>query len=407
VPQFAYKAKKVDGSVVAGTLQAESERSALDSLSRMGVFPLTIETRAEDKASAHGAAAPRQVARRVKPAEVAIFTRQLGDLMHAGVPLNRALHTLATQTTNLTLSETISEIEKQVSGGASLHEALGRFPKIFSGLYLSMVKAGEMGGFLEEVLRRLSIFIEKDQELRSRISSALAYPILLIVIGSFAITFLMVFFIPRFSEIFKKMGDNLPLVTQIVMGISYFFRDYWMVVFAALVALIFAWKRVGVTARGRRIIDRMKIRAPLFGDVVKKNAISRFTRTLGTLLKSGVAILGALDISKEAMANAVLMEDVVEAVAGVKQGKGLAEILRNSHYFPAMVTDMIAVGEESGNLDEVLITVADSYDIQVERAVRVFISLFEPALLLVMAALVGFIVISMLLPVFTLSSMIK
>jgi type II secretion system protein F len=408
MPQFTYKAKKDDGSVVTGTLQAESERSALDSLGRMGVFPLEIESRSEDKpGTIRATASPRQVRGRIKPADVALFTRQLADLMRAGVPLNRALHTLSTQTTNLTLSEIVTEIEKQVSSGASLHEALGRFPKMFSGLYVSMVRAGETGGFLEDVLHRLALFIEKDQDLRSRISSAMAYPILLIVIGSFAVTFLMVFFIPRFSEIFKKMGDSLPLPTQIVMAVSYFLRDYWMFAAMGLVALMFGWTRLVATSAGRRVVDRLKLRVPLFGEIVKKNAVSRFSRTLGTLLKSGVAILGALDISKAAMANVVLMDDIDEASAGVKQGKGLAEILRGSRYFPAMVTDMIAVGEEGGNLDEVLINVAESYDTQVERAVRVFVSLFEPALLVVMAAIVGFIVIAMLLPVFNISSMVK
>jgi type II secretion system protein F len=407
MPQFAYKAKKDDGSVVTGTLQAESERSALDSLGRMGVFPMEIESRAEDKTTARGAAAPRQVARSVRAGDVALFTRQLADLMRAGVPLNRALHTLGTQTTNLTLAETLRDLERQVAGGATLHEALSKYPKIFSNLYLSMVRAGEAGGFLEDILHRLAIFIEKDQELRSRISSAMAYPILLTVIGTFAIAFLMVFFIPKFSEIFKKMGDGLPLPTQIVMGLSYFMRDYWMFAFMGVVALIFGWKRLVATSAGRRLFDRLKLRIPGFGDIIRKNAVSRFTRTFGTLLKSGVAILSALDISKAAMANAVLMEDVDEASAGVKQGKGLAEILRDSRYFPAMVTDMIAVGEESGNLDEVLVNVADSYDIQVERAIRIFVALFEPALLLVMATAVGFIVIAMLLPVFTLSTIIK
>jgi len=407
MPQFTYKAKKDDGSLVTGTLQAESARSALDSLGRMGVFPLEIESRSEDKPGTVRRTTVRQSHGTVKAGDIAIFTRQLADLMKAGVPLNRALHTLATQTTNLTLSETISEIEKQVSGGATLHDALARFPKMFSTLYVGMVHAGETGGFLEEVLHRLALFIEKDQELRSRISSAMAYPILLIVIGSFAITFLMVFFIPRFSEIFKRMGDSLPLPTQVVMAVSYFLRDYWIFALMGLVALAFAWTRVLATAAGRRAIDRLKVQIPLFGEIVKKNAVSRFTRTLGTMLKSGVTILNALEISKKAMANVVLMEDIDEASAGVKQGKGLAEILRGSRYFPVMVIDMIAVGEEGGNLDEVLVNVAESYDREVERAVRVFNSLFEPALLLVMAAVVGFIVIAMLLPVFTMSSMVK
>ena len=405
MPQFAYKAKKDDGSVVTGTLQAESERSALDSLGRMGVFPLEIES------SSSGPAAParsvRRVARRIKAGDVALFTRQLSDLLKAGVALNRALRTLSEQTQNLELSETVLDIEREVASGKSLHEALAKFPKTFPTLYVSMVKAGETGGFLEEVLHRLALFIEKDQELKSRIASAMAYPALLIVIGSGAVAFLMVFFIPRFSEIFKKMGSNLPVTTQIVMAVSYFCRDYWAFILVGLVALAAGWSQLVQTVAGRRFRDRLKIGAPLFGEIARKNAVSRFTRTLGTLLKSGVPILSALSIAKEAMGNVVLMDDIDEASAGVKQGRSLAEILRQARYFPPMVVDMIAVGEEGGNLDEVLINVAESYDVQVDRQMRVFVSLFEPALLLIMAALVGFIVISMLLPVFTLSSMIK
>jgi general secretion pathway protein F len=408
MPQFAYKAKKEDGSVVTGSLQAESERSALDSLGRMGVYPMEIESSAGGTGRA---VAPvrqqRRVSRRIKAGDIALFTRQLADLLKAGVPLNRALRTLSDQTQNLQLSQTIDEIGKEVAAGKSLHEALARFPKSFPTLYLSMVRAGETGGFLEDVLHRLALFIEKDQDLRSRIASAMAYPTLLVFIGSGAVIFLMVFFIPRFSEIFRKMGNNLPATTQIVMAVSYFCRDYWMILLLALAAMIAAWKQIVRTVGGRRVVDRLRIQVPLFGEIVRKNSVSRFTRTLGTLLKSGVPILGALSISKEAMGNVVLMEDIDEASAGVKQGRGLAEILRLSRYFPPMVVDMIAVGEEGGNLDEVLINVAESYDIQVDRQVRVFISLFEPALLLIMATLVGFIVISMLLPVFTLSSMIK
>ena len=406
MPQFDYKAKKDDGSVVSGTLQAESERSALDSLGRMGVFPLEIASH-DDRPAPSSSAAPRRAGGRVKTPDVALFTRQLGDLLKAGVPLNRALSTLHEQATSAALAEVITAVGKDVSSGAGLHEALAKHPAVFSGLYTSMVRAGETGGFLEDCLLRLSIFIERDLELRSRVKSALAYPALLIVIGSGAIGFLMVFFIPRFSEIFAKMGDNLPLPTQIVMGASSFVRHWWFLLLGAFAALLVGVNQLSQTGPGRRMLDRLRLRVPVFGDIVRKNAISRFTRTLGTLLKSGVPILGALAIAKEAMGNAVLEEDVIEAAAGVKQGKSLAEILRASNAFPPMVVQMIAVGEEGGNLDEVLVNVADSYDLQVERAVRVFISLFEPALLVFMAALVGFVVIAMLLPVFSLSSMIK
>lgn len=406
MPQYDYKAKTGDGAVVSGTLQAESERSALDSLGRMGVYPLEIAAQ-DDRPAAAAAAAPRRSGGRVKLADVSLFTRQLGDLLKAGVPLNRALATLQEQATSGALAEIIEAVGKDVSSGAPLHESLGKHPKTFSSLFTSMVRAGETGGFLEDVLRRLSIFIERDQELRSRVKSALAYPTLLVVIGSGAIAFLMVFFIPRFSEIFARMGDNLPVPTQIVMAASSFVRNWWFLLFLGAAGVIGGVNQLAATGAGRRILDRLRLRVPVFGDIVRKNAISRFTRTLGTLLKSGVSILGALTIAKEAMGNAVLEEDVVEAVAGVKQGKSLAETLKGSRAFPPMVTQMIAVGEEGGNLDEVLVDVAESYDTQVERAVRVFISLFEPALLVFMAALVGFVVIAMLLPVFSLSSMIK
>lgn len=405
MPQFAYKAKKDDGSVVQGTVQAESERSALDSLDRMGVFPLEIQSRSEEAPAA--AATPRRVSGRVRTADTALFLRQLSDLLRAGVPINRSLQTLARQTANQQLSNTITDISKDLAAGKGLHESMARFPKIFPTLHVSMVMAGETGGFLEEVLLRLSTFIEKDRELRSRILSALAYPILLILIGTAAVTFLMVFFIPRFSEIFEKLGSSLPVTTQIVMGVSYFMRDYWFLVALGVVLLIVAWMRASETDAGRRFADRWKLRLPLFGDIVKKSAVSRFTRTLGTLLKSGVPILGALSISKEAMGNRILMEDIDEASAGVKQGRSLAEILRRSRHFPVMVTDMIGVGEEAGNLDDVLINIADTYDVQVDRAVRIFVSLLEPLLLVFMALIVGFIVISMLLPVFDISGAIK
>jgi type II secretory pathway component PulF len=403
MPQYAYKAKKDDGSVVAGTMQADNERTLLDSLGRQGVFPLEVELRSDEAVSA--AQAAKKSRRPVKAADIGLFTQQLADLLKAGVPLHRALTTLSNQSSVAILSDMIDEIARDVAAGKPLHESLVKHPKHFNLLFTSMVKAGETGGFLEDVLYRLASFIEKDEELKSRIWSALAYPILLIVLGAGAIGFLMVFFIPRFSAIFDTMKASLPWPTQVTMKISYFFRDYWMVPLATVLLVPVIWQRIKETFSGRRTIDRVKITTPLFGDIAKKNAIARFTRSLGTMLKSGVPILSALAISKEAMGNVILMQDIDEASAGVKQGRSLAEILRRSRYFPAMVLDMIAIGEESGNLDEVLINVADSYDKQVDRAMKVFISLFEPFLLVVMASIVGFVVVSMLLPVFTLSSM--
>lgn len=404
MPQYAYKAKKDDGSVVTGTMQADSERGALDALGRQGVFPLEIVPQ-DDTMAVDPLRRARKVRRRVRAADVGLFTQQLADLLKAGVPLHRSLSILAEQTSKAALSAIVTGVAKDIASGKPLHEALARHPKSFGPLYVSMVKAGETGGFLEDVLARLAGFIDKDEELKSRIWAAMAYPILLAVVSVAAVTFLMIFFIPRFTEIFDSMKASLPWPTKATMGVSGFVRGnwFWMLPLVGLVPAGWAWFRE--TPRGRLTVDRLKIGMPLFGDVARKSAIARFTRSLGTMLKSGVPILGALSISKEAMGNVVLMRDIDEASAGVRQGRSLAEILRRSRTFPATVVDMIAVGEEAGNLDAVLVGIADSYDRQVDRATKVFVTLFEPLLLFFMAAVVGFIVISMLLPVFTLASM--
>ncbi len=407
MPVFTYKAKKSDGAPVTGTLQAESERAAVDVLFRQGVFPMEIRNRGENERAVVAGGEPKRRRRRATREDVAIFTRQLADLLRAGVALHRALLTLHRQTSNLGLSEVIDQIADDVRGGKPLFESMEKHPKIFSALHVNMIRAGETGGFLQDVLLRIAKFIEKDNELRARVRAALAYPILLLIIGAGSVGFLLTFFIPRFSTIFHDLGGNLPVTTQIVISVGDFMENYWILPFAALLFFILMFKRIGETRAGRQAIDRIRINIPFFGDVVRKNGIARFTRTLGTMLKSGVPILTALQISREAIGNSVLMSEIDEAAEGIRQGRSLGEMLGRSRRFPPMVVDMVSVGEESGNLADVLVNIAESYDVQVDRAVRVFISLFEPALLLVMAAIVGFIVISMLLPVFTLSSMIR
>ena len=313
MPQFSYKAKSEDGSIISGVLQAETEKNAIDSLGRMGMFPMEVSVEGKSLSES----APKRISRKVRKSDIALFTRQLGDLLKAGVSIDRALVTLREQTSNQQLCDVLGNVHKEVLAGKPFHEAFAKHPTIFGTLYVSMVKAGETGGFLEEVLHRLAGFIEKDEELKSRIRAALAYPTLLMTIGFLAITFLMVFFIPRFSEIFDKMGGNLPLPTQIVMAISYFLKDYWFAFLAGILAFIAGVKRFTETDQGRAWIDRALLQVPLFGDIVRKNAISRFTRTLGTLLRSGVPILSALQIAKEAMVNVVLMADIDEAMQRV------------------------------------------------------------------------------------------
>ncbi|MHC4606099.1 MAG: type II secretion system F family protein [Planctomycetota bacterium] len=410
MPTYTYKAKNAGGEPVTGLLQAESEKAALDTLHRQGVFPLEIRGRGDNgsNVAGEGAAERRSFTARRRPraGDIAIFTRQLADLLRAGISLHRALTTLQRQTSNVELARVIGEVAREVSAGKALNEALAKHSNVFSALFVSLVRAGETGGFLEDVLRRLADFIEKDAELRSRVLSALAYPILLLCLGTIAIVVLMIFFIPTFSNVFDELGATLPTATRIVMAISFFIRDYWAIPLAAVVLITLLLQRAYHSTAGRRIFDRVKISLPLFGTVVRRSSIARFTRTLGTLLRSGVPILTALQVSREALGNQVLMEDVEDAGMGVTQGRSLADMLKRTRTFPPMVVDMVAVGEESGNLDEVLINIAESYDRQVDRAVRVFVSLFEPLLLVFMAAIVGFIVVSMLLPVFTLSGQI-
>src|SRR5688572_27783607 len=254
MPLFAYKAKKDDGSTVEGMLQADTERGALDALGRQGVFPLEIEeSGAARKAEVRTAA--RKSRRRIKVEDVGLFTQQLGDLLKAGVPINRALGTLQAQTSNAAFSELIAELSKEIASGKPLHETLARHPKHFPALYTSMVRAGETGGFLEDVLHRLALFIDKDSDLRSRLKAALAYPALLIVMGTGAIAFLMIFLIPKFSEIFSKLGSELPWNTKVIMSVSYFMRDYWMIPVSLIVLLPFVWARITSTFAGRHTVD--------------------------------------------------------------------------------------------------------------------------------------------------------
>jgi type II secretory pathway component PulF len=395
----------------------------------MQLFPLELEARSE-RAPEKAAPAPKPETgpgpapagaeaangreatdaprpRRIRLADTALFSRQLADLLRAGVNLNRALRTLTRQTDNPALVAVIEQVRTDVAGGMGMADALSRHPAAFSPLYVSMVRAGETGGFLEDVLQRAAHFAEKELELRGRITGALIYPSLLVSVAVLAIGFFVFYFIPRFTEIFKDLGGELPFLTRIMIGISDLGLNYWWA-FAGggVLAGISLWRALK-TAQGRFVYDRIRLRAPLLGPLVTKTAVARFTRTLGTLLKSGVPILTAIEISREALGNEVLKLDATEAAAAVKEGRNLAEPLGRSPYFPPVVVDMIAVGEESGNLDEVLGHVADAYDREVDRAVRIFVSLLEPALLVVMAAIVGLIVIAMLLPIYSLQGTMR
>jgi type II secretion system protein F len=413
MPTFTYKAKKGTGETVSGSLAADSERGVLDALDRLKLFPLELRqaTAAEIGATVpqkrHGAGAMAAFGRKTSSNDVCNFTRQLSDLLGAGVPLNQALISLAAQTTKPALVDVIEKLREDVSAGTSFSEAMTHHPKVFSPLHISMVKAGETGGFLEDVLERISVFLEREEELRNRVKSAMAYPVLLMVVGTCAVVFLLTFFIPKFAVIFNDLGGTLPLPTRILLAVSGFLQGYGLFLAAGLVAAFFLLKRYTATADGRLWWDKFKLAMPVVGTIGQRSAISRFSRTFGTLLKSGVPVLQALEISKEALANLAMANEIEKVRESVKEGKSIAQPLRGSACFPPTVVDMLAVGEEAGNLEEILLRIAQRYDSEVDRAVKLFVSLLEPMMILVMAGIVGFVVISMLLPVFTLNSMIK
>jgi type II secretory pathway component PulF len=425
MPTYAYKAKNGTGEVVSGTLIADTEQAAVSTLDHMQLYPLQLEARSEqvaepaaaeadraagEKALAAAAPAPEAHAprrRRVRTSDTARFSRQLADLLRAGVNLNRALGTLTRQTATPALVAVIEEVRSDVSGGMTFADALRKHPAVFQPLFVNMVRAGEAGGFLEDVLHRAAQFAEKELELRGRITSALIYPTLLVSVAFLAILYFVFIFIPNFTTIFRDLGGELPLLTKAMIGVSHFASRYWWAFLGGSTFVLFAIWRILGTPRGRYACDRLRLHLPLLGDVIQKTAIARFTRTLGTLLKSGVPILTAIEIAQDALGNEVLKLAAAEAAMAVKEGRSLADPLGRSAYFPPVVVDMIAVGEESGNLDEVLAHVADAYDREVDRAVRIFVSLLEPALLIVMAAIVGTIVVSMLLPIYSLQGAMR
>lgn len=400
---FAYRARKLSGEEVTGTLAADSERGALDLLSRMQLFPLSVKEALEERPTVRHLGRGR----RITATEVSVCYRQLADLLRAGVPLMRALTVLKRQTANPRLAAIVNQISEDVSRGSELTTALSRYPKVFSPLVIAMVRAGEQGGFLEDVLTRVAVFTEKSVELKSRVLSAMAYPIFLTVVGLVAVVLLVVLFVPRFEPMFAGLGTTLPAPTRILLAVSNFMGRTWWAVAGAILLAGVALARYLATPNGKLALDRWKLRVPAVGPVFNGLATSRFTRTLGTLLKSGVPILQALRISRDAANNLVFAGEIDRALAGVKEGQGLGHQLGYKGPFEPMVVDMIVVGEETGNLDQVLVDMADSYEHRVDRRVTTLVTLLEPVMLVLIAGQVGFIVMAMLLPVFTMSTQLQ
>jgi len=400
MPQYSYEVKKGPGDVAKGVLEAESQRAAVARLRDMGYFPIRVE---EHQPEAEKKDRLREAIRRITLKERNVFFRQLANLFEAGMILTRSLRTLAEQTENPKLREVIEQIRDEVQKGGTLADAMEQHPKLFPPMYSSLVRAGETGGMLDEVLWRIVTFGEQEEELRGKAISAMVYPMFLLLVGSAAIFILVSFVFPQFIKVFAEFNAQLPMPTIIVMAICGFMGTWWWAVllgFAGVIAALVSHIR---TPRGRRQWDAFLLATPVLRVVVQKYEMAKFARTLGTLMDNGVPVLLALRITAATLSNQLIREEIVRVHDGVTEGESMSDSLKRCAHFPPMVVGMFAVGEESGRIGAVAKRVADAYDIEVDRAVRALTALFEPLLVVIMGIIVGFLVIAMLLPMMTLS----
>jgi general secretion pathway protein F len=406
MPVFAYKGYNAQGKLVSGTQDADSPRAIKQMLRRDGVFltELTESNPSKKTGQTRKGFEFKLFADRVSSQDLAVATRQLATLIGAGIPLVDALVALIDQVENPSFKSVWAEVKQTVNGGASFADALSVHPRAFSGLYINMVRAGESSGALDVVLSRLADFTESQAELKSKLVGTMVYPVIMVVMAVAVTGILFIFVIPKKAKIFEAQKVALPLPTQILMFCSGLARDYWYVAVALLVASVWGFQKYIRSEKGRPKWDAFVLKAPLFGPLVRMVAITRFTKTLGTLLGSGVPLLNAFDIVKNVVQNTVLLNVIETARDCVKEGESIAAPLKRSGEFPPIVTHMIAIGEKSGQLEEMLNNIARSYEVQVDARLRAMTSLLEPLLLVFMGVIVAFIVFSILLPMLQISS---
>lgn len=403
---FRYKAKKGPSEIVAGNINADSQAEALNKLSAMGYFPIsvTIQEGASVNSEKKEFNLSFNLFQRVTIRDISAFTRQLSDLIDSGVTLFRSVQILHEQDTNPIFKSVLEDIQNSIKDGKTLHESLSKHPKIFSKLYVNMVKSGEIGGMLEMVLDRLADFAEKEDETKSKIKSAMAYPMVMAGTGVLSVLGMMIFVIPRMVRLFADMGQVLPIPTQILIAISHALSQYWwgfLLVGGGGMFLLNKWK---ATEEGGITYDRFKLNIPVIKELILKDEISRFGRTLSTLLTNGVPIIQSLNIIVDTINNKVIRNDLKKITDDIAKGAKLGECLKRVTYFPALFVNMVAVGEESGHIEKSLEKVALSYEKQVDRTVKTLTTLLEPLMIIVLGCVLGAIVISMILPIFDISN---
>jgi len=412
MPVFLYKAKKGPQEIIEGTIEAGSKEAAVSKIEQMGYVPIKINLKEEGHAEAAVKSPVNKSSGlfggvRVSSYDLNVFTEQLATLVKSKVPLYEAINILSSQTENAKLKQIVTSISGELKDGKTLSEALGKFPQVFPILYVNMVRSGESGGVLDETLTRLAKFREEQEEVKANISSALAYPIFIVMVGLITIIVLLTFGIPRLVSMFTETKQVLPLPTRILISVSSGIRNYWYLGIIFIALFIFTLQQKQVSKKKKAILDKLKLNLPLFGNFNKKAMLSEFTRTFALLLANGVPVLEALQITIPTINNDIFKLELEKVHSDVIVGTPLSQSMKKSSWFPPFLTNMIAVGERGGNLQEVLLEVAVFYEREVRKINKIMTSLLEPAIILVMGLIVGFIVMAMLLPIFEINMGIK
>jgi type IV pilus assembly protein PilC len=388
---FVWEGKLANGSVKKGEIEAADKAAAAMLLKRQRIVPTKVKAK------------PKEITlfeKKIQTKDLVVFTRQFSTMISAGLPLVQCLDILSSQQPNPTFKKILAQIKQDVEGGSTFADALSKHPKIFDSLFVNLVAAGEVGGVLDNVLNRLAVYLEKNENLKNKVKSAMTYPIIVLCVAFGVVAVLMIFVIPTFQDMFKQFGSALPGPTQFVVNMSNFFRHSWYIMVGAIVALVIAFKWASRQEKGRFFIDKTLLRLPILGPLLRKVAVAKFTRTLGTMITSGVPIMDGLEITSKTAGNMIIENAIRTVRTAISEGKSMSEPLEETGIFPGMVVQMIAVGEATGAMDQMLSKIADFYDEEVDTAVEALTSALEPMLMVFLGGVVGFIVVAMYLPIF-------
>lgn len=401
MPQFRYKARNLKGVLVSGVIDADTPKDVLKELKIKNIFPIQIKEDVKSKDISFN------FSQGVKLSDLSIFLRQFATLLNAGISISNALDVLIKQTANKKLREALSDMNENVKKGKSLSECMKAHDTIFPDILINMIEAGEVSGTIDRILDRMATYFEKENSINQKVKTALTYPAVVSVVALCVVIFMLSYVLPTFVNLFKAAGAVLPLPTRILLGVSFAITHFWYYLIAIIFLLYFLFRSYANTKEGRRLFDGIKLKLPIFGTVIKKVITSRFTRTLGILLASGIPVIQAMQVVENVVGNKVVEEGLKEAEEGMKQGKGLAKPLEDIGIFQPMVINMIAVGEESGMLDSLLDRTANFFDKEVDDAVTRMTTLLEPVIIVALAVVVGFIIISIVMPMFKMYNTLK